>query len=74
MGEITDIQLAMLSFIFALIVYARRQPQVLADFFDAIIPDIIDIFPMAKWETVLMNFAKDLKQFINEYHDEIDSI
>ena len=74
MGEITDLHMAMLAFIMALIVYARNQPQALADFFDTLIPHIIDTFPMDRWEDELMDFAKDLKQFLTEYYNEIDNI
>ena len=74
MGELIDLNLSMLAFICALIVYARQQPQQLADFYDSIIPDIKDIFPLSRWETDLTQFGKNLKQFLNEYYNEIDGI
>jgi hypothetical protein len=74
MGELIDLNMSMLAFICSLIVYARQQPQQLADFYDEIIPDIKDVFPMNRWETDLKQFGKDLKQFVNEYYDEIDNI
>ena len=74
MGELIDLNLSMLAFICSLIVYARQQPQQLADFYDSIIPDIKDIFPLSRWETDLTQFGKNLKQFLNEYYNEIDGI
>jgi len=74
MGELIDLNLSMLAFICSLIVYARQQPQQLADFYDEIIPDIKDVFPLNRWEQDLKQFGRDLKQFINEYYAEIDDI
>lgn len=71
-GNLIDLELAQLAFICALIVYARQQPTQLGSFFDSLIPNIIDTFPLNKWETVLTKFAKDLNKFINEYYNEID--
>ena len=71
-GKYIDMELSQLAFICALIVYARQQPAALGVFFDSLIPDIIDIFPMSRWESILQGFAKDLKQFLTEYYNEID--
>jgi len=73
-GEMVDLQLAELAMIAALIVYARNQPPQLGEFFDSIIPNILDAFPLNRWETILQNFLSDLKQFISDYYSEIDSI
>ena len=71
-GKYIDLELSQLAFICALIVYARQQPAALGAFFDSLIPDIKDIFPMSRWELILQDFAKDLKQFVTEYYNEID--
>jgi hypothetical protein len=74
MEQLIDLNLSMLAFIFSLIVYTRQQPSELATFYDEIIPDIKDVFPLSRWEIDLKQFGKDLKQFIEEYYNEIDSI
>lgn len=74
LGDITNLNMELLAFICAIIVYIRQQPAQLELFFDSIIPDIKDIFPMSRWDTVLKNFSKDLKQFMNEYYNEVDNI
>jgi len=72
--KLIDLNLSVLAFICSLIIYARQQPQYLSDFYDQIIPDIIDIFPLNRWESKLKAFGIDLKQFIEDYYDEIDAI
>jgi len=73
-GDMVDLQLAELAMIAALIVYARNQPPQLGAFFDSIIPNILDAFPLSRWETILQKFLSDLKQFIHDYYNEIDNI
>jgi hypothetical protein len=72
--KLGDQHMNALMFIMSLIVYVRQQPQPLADFFDEIIPDIKDIFPMSRVEDLLKQAAKDLKVAMEEYWDEIDAI
>ena len=74
MGNLIDLNLSMLSFICSLIVYARQQPQQLADFYDQIIPNIINTFPLDRWESELKKFASNLQQFLDEYYNEVDGI
>jgi hypothetical protein len=74
MGDIQDQHMQTLAFVCALIVYARLQPQALADFFDEIIPDIKDIFPLNRWETILKQGGKDLKTAMIEYYTGVDGL
>ena len=74
MGDYIDLELAQLAFICALIVYARQQPAQLGNFFDSLIPEISNMFPLDRWQTLLMKFAKNLKQFLEEYYNELDLI
>lgn len=60
--------------ILALIVYARLQPQQLANFFDLLIPEIKDTFPLERVRDELIGAAKSLKSFVDEYYQEIDKI
>ena len=73
-GDIQDQHMISLAFICAIIVYARQQPQVLADFFDDLIPHIIDIFPLSRWEDILKTGAKDIKTAMQDYYDGVDQI
>ena len=68
-GDIQDQNMNTLAFVCALIVYARMQPQQLGDFFDEIIPDIIEIFPLNIWKETLKSGAKDLKTAMQEYYE-----
>ena len=72
MGDIQDQQMQTLAFVCALIVYSRQQPQVLADFFDEIIPDIKDCFPLNRWEEILKSGGRDLKTALTEYYEATD--
>ena len=73
-GDIQDQHMQTLAFVCALIVYSRQQPQVLADFFDQIIPDIKDIFPLNRWEAILKSGGKDLKTAMQEYYTGVDGL
>ena len=68
-GDIQDQNMNTLAFVCALIVYARMQPQQLGDFFDEIIPDIIEIFPLNIWRETLKSGTKDLKTAMQEYYE-----
>jgi hypothetical protein len=74
MGDIQDQNMQTLAFVCALIVYARLQPQALADFFDEIIPDIKDIFPLNRWQAILKQGGKDLKSAMIEYYTGVDGL
>jgi hypothetical protein len=73
-GDIHDQHFNSLALICALIVYARQQPQALSFFFDDIIPDIKDIFPLNRLEGILKQAAKDLKTSMEEYWQNLDDI
>jgi hypothetical protein len=73
-GDLHDQQQYALALICALIVYVRQEPQVLTYFFDDIIPDIKDIFPMNRIEATLKQSAKHLKTAMEEYWQDIDNI
>ena len=72
-GDTQDQNMNTLAFVCALIIYVRNQPPALADFFDEIIPDIIDIFPLATWKETLKAGAKDLKTAMQEYYEGIQN-
>lgn len=61
-----------MAFTAALIVYASEQPQALKDFFDDIAPVIKDTFPLAKWESILKKFSKDIKVYLQAYYEKLD--
>ena len=74
LGDVQDQQQDMLALICALIVYARQQPQIVADFFDSIIPDIKDIYPLDRMQARLKQSAINLKEAMEEYQNEINNI
>ena len=73
-GDVQDQNMNTLAFVCALIIYARNQPPALADFFDEIIPDIIDIFPLATWKETLKAGAKDLRAAMQEYYEGMENL
>jgi hypothetical protein len=73
-GDLHDQHQDALALICALIVYVRQEPQALTYFFDDIIPDIKDIFPMNRVEATLRQSAKNLKKSMEEYWQDIDNI
>jgi len=73
-GDAQDQNMQTLAFVCALIVYARNQPPALSAFFDQIIPDIVDMFPMGRWQETLKTGAKDLKAAMQEYYEGVDAL
>lgn len=73
-GDIQDQNMNTLAFVCALIVYARLQPAALGTFFDEIIPDIVEIFPLSTWEQTLKSGAKDLKTAMQEYYAGLENL
>ena len=73
-GDAQDQNMNTLAFVCALIVYARNQPPALGEFFDTIIPDIIEIFPLSIWEETLKSGAKDLKAAMLEYYEGVNGL
>jgi hypothetical protein len=73
-GDIHDQHMNTLALVCALMVYSRQQPQALADFFDQIIPDIKDMFPLNRVESILKNSARDLKIIMQDYWQNMDDI
>ena len=74
LGDTQDQNMNTLAFVCALIVYARMQPVALGEFFDEIIPDIIEIFPLSMWKEILKSSAKDLKTAMQEYYEGIENL
>jgi len=60
--------------IFALIVYARTQNPALGQFFDDLIVDIKDIYPLARVKDALIQAAKTLKTEMEQYYIDIDNV
>ena len=73
-GDAQDQNMNTLAFVFALIIYVRNQPPALGTFFDEIIPDIIDIFPLATWRKTLKAGARDLKMAMQEYYGGVENL
>lgn len=73
-GDVQDQHQDALALICALIVYVRQQPQIVADFFDFIIPDIKDIYPLDRVQASLKQSAKNLKKAMEEYWNDLDNI
>lgn len=71
-GDLQDQHMQTLAFTCALIVYARQQPSALADFFDSIIDDIKDCFPLNRWQDILTQGGADLKAALQEYYTNLD--
>jgi len=57
-----------------LIIYARRQPAALGTFFDEIIPDILNSFPLNKWQTTLKKSLKDMDTLLKEHYTDLDNL
>jgi len=60
--------------IFMLIVFVRLKPASLADFFDAIIPNIKDTYPEDLAKATLTNIVKELKTEMADYYQEKEEI
>ena len=68
----TEIFIKHFAFTAALIVFASEQPPALKAFFDSIADNIKAAFPMVRWETVLRNFAGDIKIYLESYYEALD--
>ena len=73
-GDMTELSLNNTMLIMALIVYVRQQPPALSNFFDSLIPFIMDAFPLNKWKEVLKEACKELKDAMDDYHNKIDNL
>ena len=60
--------------IFALIVYSRTQNPILGQFFDDLIIDIKDIYPLDRIKDALIQAAKSLKTEMAQYYTDIDNV
>lgn len=60
--------------VFALVVYARTQNSLIETFFDEIIPDIKDAYPLDRIKPELKDLAKTLKLRMTEFYDAIDQV
>jgi len=74
LGDMTELTLNNTMLIMALIVYARNQPVALGNFFDKLVPHIIEAFPLNKWENILTEACVELKDAMTEYYSKIDQI
>jgi len=73
-GDTDEKVLRLFALICALIVYARNQPPALATFFDEVIPDILDSFPLSRWKAILKTSLKDMDTLLHEYYNDLDGI
>lgn len=73
-GDVSDQIADAFKLIFMLIVYARTQPQVIADFFDAIIPTIKDVYDLDTVKATLINIGQQLKIELPTYYQDKESI
>ena len=55
----------------ALIVYTRTGNAQIEQFFDLLVPEIKDTFPLGKVQPIIMRHMKDLKIFMDEYWQNI---
>jgi len=74
LGDMTELTLNNTMLIMALIVYTKKQPAVLGNFFDKLAPHIINAFPLNRWEDILTNACVELKDAMTEYYRKIDQI
>lgn len=72
-GDVHDQIADVYKLVFMLIIY-WNQPQVLADFFDAIIPNIKDVYDLNTVKTTLINVGKKLTQELPVYYQEKEEI
>jgi hypothetical protein len=73
-GDLEERHMRTLMLVLYLIEYSRQEPQALADFFDKIIPEIKDLFPLSRVEDLLERTVEDLKTAIEEYWLKMDEI
>jgi hypothetical protein len=71
-GDETDLFMKHFALTAALIVFASKQPPALKTFFDSISDDIIQSFPLNRWEQILKSFSKEIKKYLNSYYDALD--
>lgn len=70
-GRLEDQAQNALILICALIVYARTGNAQIEQFFDLLVPEIKDTFPLDKVQPLVMQHMKDLKIFMDEYWQNI---
>ena len=61
------LQVHLFALIVFLIVYEKKPK---ADLFDNILPDIVEMFPVEKWEPILIDSVKKLKIIMKEYNSK----
>jgi len=70
-GQLEDQLQNAIVLICALIVYARTGNAQIEQFFDLLVPEIKDTFPLDKVQPIIMKHMKDLKIFMDEYWQNI---
>jgi len=73
-GENVDQHMDILKLLFAIIVYARTGNAALGDFFDTIIPEIIDTFPLSRVRGELIQSVKNIKIDVDKYYTDLDAL
>ena len=71
-GNETDMFMKHFALTAALIVFASKQPPALKTFFDSISDDIIQGFPLNRWEQILKTFSKEIKNYLDSYYNAMD--
>ncbi len=70
-GDIEDQLADAYKLIFALIVYTRTNNSTLGNFFDSIINDVKEVYPLSRVRDKLAQIAKDLKAEMVEYYSKL---
>lgn len=73
-GDVNDQIADAFKLIFLLIVYSRTKPQVIADFFDAIIPTIKDVYDLDTVKATLIKIGQQLKTELPAYYQEKEAV
>lgn len=73
-GDVNDQIADAFKLIFLLIVYSRTKPQVISDFFDAIIPTIKDVYDLDTVKATLIKIGQELKTELPAYYQDKENI
>lgn len=73
-GTIDEQLFNIIALVLSLIVYSRQQPQILKDFYDKIIPEIKDAFPIEKVDDILTKACKSIKEIMEQYWESKEKL